>query len=274
MISMILRKNKSQNGIAFHKSGKGDPIILIHGLGLSAECWYKQISFLKKDYTVYALDLPGHGKSDLLSQAKPQLKNYSNKIINFIKDKKIIKPILIGHSLGALITIQIAGQSPKLLKSGIAVSPIFNRSKLALKKVQVRAKELELNTDKKNIAKEPLKRWFGSSKTKIAIDNYKFVERLIKNNKRSFNYKGYSIGYKTFSEIKGNTNEVIKKIKCPMMFITGEKDQNSSPLMSKKLARFHNSKVLIIKNARHALFLTHFNQFNFHLNQFIKGLEY
>ena len=81
MISMILRKNKSQDGIAFHKSGKGDPIILIHGLGLSAECWYKQISFLKKDYTVYALDLPGHGKSDLLSQAKPQLKNYSNKII-------------------------------------------------------------------------------------------------------------------------------------------------------------------------------------------------
>ena len=59
MISMILRKNKSQKGIAYIKSGKGDPIILIHGLGLSAECWYKQISFLKKDYTVYALDLPG-----------------------------------------------------------------------------------------------------------------------------------------------------------------------------------------------------------------------
>ena len=74
-------------------------------------------------------------------------------IIKFIKDKKIIKPILIGHSLGALITIQIAGQNPKLLKSGIAVSPIFNRSKLALKKVQARAKELELNTAKKNIAK-------------------------------------------------------------------------------------------------------------------------
>ena len=49
MISMILQKNKSQDGIAFHKSGKGDPIILIHGLGLSAECWYKQISVLKKN---------------------------------------------------------------------------------------------------------------------------------------------------------------------------------------------------------------------------------
>ena len=83
MISMILQKNKSQKGIAFYKSGKGDPIILIHGLGLSAECWYKQISFLKKDYTVYALDLPGHGKSDLLSQANPQLKNYSNKTVSY-----------------------------------------------------------------------------------------------------------------------------------------------------------------------------------------------
>ena len=47
MMSMILRKNKSQNGIAYYKTGKGEPIILIHGLGLRAESWIEQINFFK-----------------------------------------------------------------------------------------------------------------------------------------------------------------------------------------------------------------------------------
>ena len=75
MMSMILRKNKSSNGIAYYKTGKGEPIILIHGLGLRAESWMEQINFFKKEFTVYAIDLPGHGKSTVLSQKKIDLKS-------------------------------------------------------------------------------------------------------------------------------------------------------------------------------------------------------
>jgi len=46
---MILRKNKSSNGIAYYKTGKGEPIILIHGLGLRAESWREQIDFFKRN---------------------------------------------------------------------------------------------------------------------------------------------------------------------------------------------------------------------------------
>ena len=71
---MIQLKNKSINGIAYHKIGKGPAIILIHGLGLRSESWIEQIKFLKKDYTVYSIDLPGHGKSNILPQNKNTLK--------------------------------------------------------------------------------------------------------------------------------------------------------------------------------------------------------
>ena len=53
MMSMILRKNKSPNGIAYYKTGKGEPIILIHGLGLRAESWIEQIDFFKKEICLY-----------------------------------------------------------------------------------------------------------------------------------------------------------------------------------------------------------------------------
>ena len=91
MISMIQQKNKSINGIAYHKTGKGPAIILIHGLGLRSESWIEQIKILKKDYTVYSIDLPGHGKSNILLQNKNTLKGYCAKITKFIKLNNINK---------------------------------------------------------------------------------------------------------------------------------------------------------------------------------------
>ena len=58
-----------------------------------------------------------------------------------------------------------------------------------------------------------------------------------------------------------------------MFYVTGEKDLNSTPLMSKKLAKINKNEYKIIKGARHILQLTHSEQFNFYLIKFIKGLE-
>ena len=273
MMSMILQKNKTQNGIAFHKTGKGDPIILIHGLGLRAESWIKQINDLKKHFTVYAIDLPGHGKSNLLKFKTITLKSYCEAIVDFIKTKKIYRPIIIGHSLGALITIEIAGTHTRLLKSGVAVTAIFNRSKEASQKVRLRAKEINENPNDNIVIHEPIQRWFGQSKSQNILKYSKTIQGLLRLNKKIFNLKGYASAYSVFANIKGNSKQVIKNIKIPMLYITGEKDFNSTPEMSKKLAKINKNKYIVIKNARHILPLTHSKQFNFHLNQFIKGLD-
>jgi len=272
MISMILRKNKFQNKIAYHKTGKGEPIILLHGLGLRAESWIEQINFFKKKFTVYALDFPGHGKSDILSGKKVDLKNYSEKVVQFIKDKNINKPILIGHSFGALITIQIAGLHPSILKSGIAVAPIHDRSKEALMNVKKRAKELKKNPSERITVIDPIQRWFNNSRSKKIIDTSNFIEDLLKLNKK-FNLKGYTMTYDIFSKFKGSSSKIIKNISVPMLYITGEKDFNSTPLMSKNLAKLTKGEFVVVKNARHILQLTHSTKFNFYLNQFIKSLN-
>ena len=92
---MIQQKNKSKNGIAYYKTGKGPAIILIHGLGLRSESWIEQIKILKKNYTIYSLDLPGHGQSKPLSQKKLTLKGFCSEITKFIKLLNIYKPIMI-----------------------------------------------------------------------------------------------------------------------------------------------------------------------------------
>jgi Predicted hydrolases or acyltransferases (alpha/beta hydrolase superfamily) len=90
-----LQKSKSPNGIAFFKIGSGHPIIFIHGLGLRAECWFHQIEELKKNHTVYTIDMPGHGKSDLLKDQKVSLKSFVKVLVEFIKIQKIDRPIIV-----------------------------------------------------------------------------------------------------------------------------------------------------------------------------------
>lgn len=269
---MILQKNKSKNKIAFHKTGKGDPVILLHGLGLRSESWIEQINFLKKNYTIYSIDLPGHGKSSLLSQKKINLKSYSDEIIKFIKNNNILKPVLVGHSLGSLITIEIAGQAPNLLKAGVAVSPIYQRSKKALRAVQQRAKEIKVNPTKKIMIHDLIYRWFNNSKSKNISKASKLIEKLLRLNFKD-NLKGYTLAYDVFSNLEGNSSNILKKIKVPMFYITGDKDPNSTPFMTKKLAKNQLQQYTIIKGARHILQLTHAKQFNFYLNKFIKGLN-
>ena len=269
---MIQQKNKSKNGIAYYKTGKGPAIILIHGLGLRSESWIEQIKILKKNYTIYSLDLPGHGQSKLLSQEKFTLKGFCSEITKFMKLLDICKPIMIGHSLGALITIEIAGNNPKILKSGIAISSVYKRSKEALRKVQKRAKEIKENPNEETLVNKLIERWFGNLKSLKMNNHAKFIKKLLLLNKKN-NFEGYANAYDLFSKLDGNSTKTVKNIKVPMLYVTGEKDLNSTPSMSKKLAKINDQNYAIIKGARHVVPVTHSKKCNFHLINFIKGLQ-
>lgn len=84
------------------------PILLIHGLGDAAsKDWLNVIPELEKDYQVFALDLPGFGLSKgQYFEYSPH--NYSLIIDWFIATKIQDKPILIGHSMGAAISLYYA----------------------------------------------------------------------------------------------------------------------------------------------------------------------
>src|SRR5258708_10905966 len=56
------------DGVAMHyycAGRRGTPIVLIHGLGSSAETWAALIPLLSREYLVYAPDMPGFGKKPL-----------------------------------------------------------------------------------------------------------------------------------------------------------------------------------------------------------------
>jgi len=56
-------------------TGKGQPTLLIHGLGSGARDWEMQVPFLSKNFQVVTVDVRGHGQSEVMdNQINPQVR--------------------------------------------------------------------------------------------------------------------------------------------------------------------------------------------------------
>lgn len=83
----------------------GSPVILIHGLGASAEIWMPNVEALAKHHRVYIPDLPGFGRSEKpASFFTPS--DYSSFIDAFLKALNIGRVSIIGQSLGGGVALQ------------------------------------------------------------------------------------------------------------------------------------------------------------------------
>jgi pimeloyl-ACP methyl ester carboxylesterase len=106
---------------AVKKTGAGRPMILIPGLFCSGRVWDEAVEHFKDRYTCYEITLPGFAgqppiKSDSL------LKTIVSQLADFIRQNKLKKPIIIGHSLGGSIALQFAVLFPELPGDLIIVS--------------------------------------------------------------------------------------------------------------------------------------------------------
>ena len=86
------------------------PIVLIHGAGGDHLYWPPQVRRLQ-DERIFAVDLPGHGKSDGVGYHS--IDDYTREIIEFVKALKLSKVILVGHSMGGAVALQAAIKYPK-----------------------------------------------------------------------------------------------------------------------------------------------------------------
>ena len=90
---------------------QGSPVILIHGLGASADIWQKNVETLSKHHRVYVPDLVGFGRSD-----KPDIEYTPSSAARFIYDfmnaLNIEKATLMGYSLGGGISLQFSLEYP------------------------------------------------------------------------------------------------------------------------------------------------------------------
>ena len=98
------------------RSAPGPALVLVHGWGRVADgVWCQLIE--ETDRTVLAVDLPGHGRSLLEKPFTIELA--AEAVMQAIADSGIVRPILVGHSMGGPVCLAVLRQSSNHAFSGL-----------------------------------------------------------------------------------------------------------------------------------------------------------
>jgi pimeloyl-ACP methyl ester carboxylesterase len=99
-------------------------VLLVHGIGACAYSWNRLIPHLSEDFQVYAIDLPGFGKSEIPESFDFSLEAFSHLLLDFRTN--VIQNtdcIFVGSSMGGLFGYHIAHKEDSGFKSFVLISP-------------------------------------------------------------------------------------------------------------------------------------------------------
>lgn len=96
----------------YEERGQGMPLVLLHGLGETAEFWEYQIPVFAKHYRVITVELPGFGRSTHLIKAY-SIASVAQHVWNLLDRLGVKKFHLIGHSMGGAVAQQLALDHPQ-----------------------------------------------------------------------------------------------------------------------------------------------------------------
>ena len=117
-----MKLEQSSSAHHYFVSGKGEPLILLHGFPDCAENYFHQLEFFSsKGFQVFAPFMPGYHPEDAELDTYQSLR-ISEEIIKFSRSVTDRKINLVGHDWGAAVAYGIAGLAPELVNKLIAVS--------------------------------------------------------------------------------------------------------------------------------------------------------
>ena len=241
-------------------TGKGFPLVLVHGFLGSSKMWEPQINFFKDYFRVITPDLPGFGKSNK-AKSHNNIQSIANLLLECLEEKKIYKFNLLGHSMGGMIVQEIAKKAGEKISKLICYStgPIgempgrfetVDQSRENLKK-----KGLEVTV--KNIAMT----WF------VKGEDAKYFNICIEAGKQASMETADNalVAFKNWNGV-----DTLKNIKNDTLIIWGDQDKSYNLEQVQTLEKnITNSKLVIIKNCAHNVHLERPEHFNNTVRDFL-----
>jgi pimeloyl-ACP methyl ester carboxylesterase len=240
-------RNKTSSGTAYHEAGSGEPLVLIHGVGMRLEAWTPQIAFFSATHRVIAVDMPGHGGSEKLPEGS-RLEEFVAWFGRFLDDMAITAANVAGHSMGALVSGGAAATFGDRIKRVAYLNGVHRRDPEAKAAVRARAVAIPLSGVDKD---GPLLRWFGDDPGSAV------ARELTRGWLNLVDPEGYAVAYAAFAGGDETYADRWQYVLGPALFLTGSDDPNSTPLMATQMAATApKGWARIVEGHRHMVNLT------------------
>ncbi len=234
------------NGTAYEVSGRGPPVVLVHGLGMNRSMWRWPEPALARLFRIVRYDLLGHGDSD-----KPRgayaMDRMVGQVMELADHLKLERFGLVGFSLGGLIVQAAALAHPDRVAALVILNAAHDRTpaerEAVLKRVEQAARDGPQATIEAAIG-----RWFT---TGFAASHPEVIERV-----RSWILANdpavYPQVYRLLATADAPLAQEIRAIGCPTLVMTGAEDAGNSPAMAQRMGSLiPGARTVIVPGLRH-----------------------
>ncbi|WP_169570116.1 alpha/beta fold hydrolase [Sneathiella limimaris] len=219
-------------------------IIFLHGAAMDHTAWALQSRYMAHHgFNVFALDLPGHGKSE--GDIPGSIDEMADSVIAFMDSAGLKSATLVGHSMGSLTGLSAAGRYPDRIDKLVMIGTAF----------PMMVGEDFLNRAKANDPSAYLMMidWSHARPSHVGqaeVPGLWMIGNALRTVERAGDgtlYKGLSL----CSTYEGGF-EAAENLKCPVLFILGDKDMMTMPRAAQKLiASISGSKTVLLKDCGH-----------------------
>lgn len=232
--------------IAVKQAGTGEDMILIHGIFASKEIMNPLFNHYKNNYHVISYDIRGHGESD--KPEKISLNDHADDLKALIDEMNLVKPVVIGLSMGSYITLTAAEKYPDLF-SKIVLIGVRGKGEISLMQKAVEENNGDEDIDLKQMGQLITKRVYPPNTTFEEIQSYHEGNRskVELTNAERANIYASLVHYDMMSDID--------KVKIPVLLLVGEYDGLNPPEESVKVHNaLSDSRLEIIEDAGHIIY--------------------
>jgi len=266
----------TDKGLELHyeDTGAGNPIVFIHGWGMSARVWKFQAEEFASSYRVISVDLRAHGESGVPGDDCFAMSDFATDIFTLFDRLDLRSATLAGWSLGA----QVALESFKFIRSRLSSmvlsggTPRFssgNGYEFGLPPVDVRGMALRIKRDRVRTMGDFFRGMFVEGEM-TGEQNQRVVKEIIIPSRQP-ETKNLLRVLETLSE--SDQREILPMIDIPVLLIHGANDTTCLPEASRYMAgKLRNAQLAIIEKSGHAPFMSKPAYFNKLLKEFLAGV--
>jgi pimeloyl-ACP methyl ester carboxylesterase len=231
-------------------------LVLIHGTGSSHQCWPAEMRRLP-GWNVLAVDLPGHGRSEGVAQRS--ISRYAAGLAEFLAELNVFQAVLVGHSMGGAIALQMALDQPTLV-TGLGVI-----SSGAYLGVPPQIQEYLTNPLTQNQATRFFRGLaFSPAATPALVEQSMAPLNAIPHSVLASDWQACA----TFDLI-----DAVENIACPTFLAAGADDRLTPPAYARFLAaRMPNARLHLIPDAGHMVIVEQPAELTAHLRDFLTSL--
>lgn len=218
--------------IYYETAGEGVPTIMLSGMSLDADTWHPVIDRLKNEIRAVGMDLRGSGRSEA-PRTHYSIPRMCKDVLHLTALLKLDKVLIVGHSLGGFIALQIARDRPNLV-AGLVLASTSATGKTHLLGTTSRAQNALERTlgPFEEVVRNAAEVGFGSkAKTEGTQILEDFVAMRLARPPRGRGYVG-----QRKASLEFDIRRELHQITCPAIVLHGNEDEIISIANGKNLA--------------------------------------